>query len=203
MTIHLHQYDIPQDLLFSDFVAVDTETTGLNIKRDRLCLVQLSAGDGDAHLIQFPTPRYDAPHLKQLLVDPTVVKLFHFARFDVGVLFERLNVWCTPIYCTKIVSKLVRTYTDRHSLRELCRDLLGLDLSKAQQSSDWGAEILSIEQQKYAASDVFHLQRIREKLDFMLEREGRKDLAQECFSFLPTRIRLDLAGWADEDIFSH
>ena len=132
-----------------------------------------------------------------------MVKLFHFARFDVGVLFERLNVWCTPIYCTKIVSKLVRTYTDRHSLKELCRDLLGLELSKAQQSSDWGAETLSIEQQKYAAADVFHLQRIREKLDFMLDREGRKDLAQQCFSFLPTRIRLDLAGWSDEDIFSH
>ena len=203
MTIHLHQYDIPKNLSVSDFVALDTETTGLNVKRDRLCLVQLSAGNGDAHLIHFPTPQYDAPHLKQLLADRTVVKLLHFARFDVAVLFERLNVWCTPIYCTKIASKLVRTYTDRHSLKELCQDLLGLELSKAQQSSDWGAKILTAKQQNYAAADVCHLHQLREKLDLMLEREGRKDLAQECFSFLPTRVRLDLAGWGSEDIFTH
>ena len=203
MTIHLHQYDIPKNLSVSDFVALDTETTGLNVKRDRLCLVQLSAGNGDAHLIHFPTPRYDAPHLKQRLADRAVVKLFHFARFDVAVLFERLNVWCTPIYCTKIASKLVRTYTDRHSLKELCQDLLGLELSKTQQSSDWGAKILTAKQQNYAAADVCHLHQLREKLDLMLEREGRKDLAQECFSFLPTRVRLDLAGWGSEDIFTH
>ena len=203
MTIHLHQYDIPKNLSVSDFIAIDTETTGLNVKRDRLCLVQLSVGNGDAHLVHFPTPRYDAPRLKQLLADRAVVKLFHFARFDVAVLSERLNVWCTPIYCTKIASKLVRTYTDRHSLKELCQDLLGLDLSKAQQSSDWGAKILTAEQQKYAAADVCHLHQLREKLDLMLEREGRMDLAQECFSFLPTRVRLDLAGWGRQDIFTH
>ena len=203
MTIHVHQYDIPEGLTFSGSVAVDTETMGLNPKRDRLCLVQLSSGDGDAHLVHFPQPRYDAPYLTQLLTDQDITKIFHFARFDIAILSERLHIKCQPVYCTKIASKLARTYTDRHGLQDLCRDLLKIELSKAQQSSDWGAEILTIEQQKYAAADVFHLQRIREKLDFMLDREGRRDLAQECFSFLPTRVRLDLAGWADEDIFSH
>ena len=203
MTIHLHQYDIPDNLSFHGTVAVDTETSGLNLKRDRLCLIQLSDGNGDAHLVHFPTPRYDAPRLKRLIADDTVTKLFHFARFDIGVLSQRLNVWCTPVYCTKIASKLVRTYTDRHSLKELCRDLLGIEMTKAQQSSDWGAAILTQEQQIYAASDVLHLHQLREKLDVMLEREDRSDLAIKCFAFIQTRARLDLAGWGEDDIFAH
>ncbi len=203
MTIHLHQYDIPDNLSFHGTVAVDTETSGLNLKRDRLCLIQLSDGNGDAHLVHFPTPRYDAPRLKRLIADDTVTKLFHFARFDIAVLSQRLNVWCTPVYCTKIASKLVRTYTDRHSLKELCRDLLGIELTKAQQSSDWGAAILTQEQQIYAASDVLHLHRLREKLDVMLERDDRSDLAIKCFAFIQTRARLDLAGWGKDDIFAH
>ena len=203
MTIHLHQYDIPDNLSFHGTVAVDTETSGLNLKRDRLCLIQLSDGNGDAHLVHFPTPRYDAPRLKRLIADDTVTKLFHFARFDIAVLSQRLNVWCTPVYCTKIASKLVRTYTDRHSLKELCRDLLGIELTKDQQSSDWGAAILTQEQQIYAASDVLHLHRLREKLDVMLEREDRSDLAIKCFAFIQTRARLDLAGWREDDIFAH
>ena len=203
MTIHLHQYDIPDNLSFHGTVAVDTETSGLNLKRDRLCLIQLSDGNGDAHLVHFPTPRYDAPRLKRLIADDTVTKLFHFARFDIAVLSQRLNVWCTPVYCTKIASKLVRTYTDRHSLKELCRDLLGIEMTKAQQSSDWGAAILTQEQQIYAASDVLHLHRLREKLDVMLEREDRSDLAIKCFAFIQTRARLDLAGWGKDDIFAH
>ena len=203
MTIHLHQYDIPDNLSFHGTVAVDTETSGLNLKRDRLCLIQLSDGNGDAHLVHFPTPRYEAPRLKQLIADETVTKLFHFARFDIAVLSQRLNVWCTPVYCTKIASKLVRTYTDRHSLKELCRDLLGIELTKAQQSSDWGAAILTQEQQIYAAADVLHLHRLREKLDVMLEREDRSDLANKCFAFIQTRARLDLAGWGEDDIFAH
>ena len=203
MTIHLHQYDIPDNLSFHGTVAVDTETSGLNLKRDRLCLIQLSDGNGDAHLVHFPTPRYDAPRLKRLIADDTVTKLFHFARFDIAVLSQRLNVWCTPVYCTKIASKLVRTYTDRHSLKELCRDLLGIEMTKAQQSSDWGAAILSQEQQIYAASDVLHLHQLREKLDVMLEREDRSDLAIKCFAFIQTRARLDLAGWGEDDIFAH
>ena len=203
MTIHLHQYDIPDNLSFHGTVAVDTETSGLNLKRDRLCLIQLSDGNGDAHLVHFPTPRYDAPRLKRLIADETVTKLFHFARFDIAVLSQRLNVWCTPVYCTKIASKLVRTYTDRHSLKELCRALLGIELTKAQQSSDWGAATLTQEQQIYAASDVLHLHRLREKLDVMLERENRSDLATKCFAFIQTRARLDLAGWGADDIFAH
>ena len=203
MTIHLHQYDIPDNLSFHGTVAVDTETSGLNLKRDRLCLIQLSDGNGDAHLVHFPTPRYDAPRLKRLIADDTVTKLFHFARFDIAVLSQRLNVWCTPVYCTKIASKLVRTYTDRHSLKELCRDLLGIEMTKAQQSSDWGAAILTQEQQIYAASDVLHLHRLREQLDVMLEREDRSDLAIKCFAFIQTRARLDLAGWGKDDIFAH
>ena len=203
MTIHLHQYDIPDNLSFHGTVAVDTETSGLNLKRDRLCLIQLSDGNGDAHLVHFPTPRYDAPRLKRLIADETVTKLFHFARFDIAVLSQRLNVWCTPVYCTKIASKLVRTYTDRHSLKELCRALLSIELTKAQQSSDWGAATLTQEQQIYAASDVLHLHRLREKLDVMLERENRSDLATKCFAFIQTRTQLDLAGWGADDIFAH
>ncbi len=203
MTIHLHQYDIPDNLSFHGTVAVDTETSGLNLKRDRLCLIQLSDGNGDAHLVHFPTPRYEAPRLKRLIADETVTKLFHFARFDIAVLSQRLNVWCTPVYCTKIASKLVRTYTDRHGLKELCRDLLGIELTKAQQSSDWGKAVLTQEQQIYAAADVLHLHRLREKLDVMLEREDRSDLANKCFAFIQTRARLDLAGWGEDDIFAH
>ena len=203
MTIHLHQYDIPDNLSFHGTVAVDTETSGLNLKRDRLCLIQLSDGNGDAHLVHFPTPRYEAPRLKQLIADETVTKLFHFARFDIAVLSQRLNVQCTPVYCTKIASKLVRTYTDRHSLKELCQDLLGIELTKAQQSSDWGKAVLTQEQQIYAAADVLHLHRLREKLDVMLEREDRSDLANKCFAFIQTRARLDLAGWGEDDIFAH
>ena len=203
MTIHLHQYDIPDNLSFHGTVAVDTETSGLNLKRDRLCLIQLSDGNGDAHLVQFPTPKYEAPRLKRLIADETVTKIFHFARFDIAVLSQRLNVQCTPVYCTKIASKLVRTYTDRHSLKELCRDLLGIELTKAQQSSDWGAAILTQEQQIYAAADVLHLHRLREKLDMMLKREDRSDLANKCFAFIQTRARLDLAGWGEDDIFAH
>ena len=203
MTIHLHQYDIPDNLSFHGTVAVDTETSGLNLKRDRLCLIQLSDGNGDAHLVHFPTPRYEAPRLKRLIADETVTKIFHFARFDIAVLSQRLNVQCTPVYCTKIASKLVRTYTDRHSLKELCQDLLGIELTKAQQSSDWGTAVLTQEQQIYAAADVLHLHRLREKLDVMLEREDRSDLANKCFAFIQTRARLDLAGWGEDDIFAH
>ncbi len=203
MSIHMYQYDIPQELAFTDSVAIDTETMGLDIKRDRLCLVQLSGGNGDAHLVQFPTPKYDAPNLKHLLLDKAITKLFHFARFDTAVLSERLNVVCEPIYCTKIASKLVRTYTDRHGLKELCRELLGVELSKVQQSSDWGALTLTSDQQKYAAADVLHLHKLREKLDIMLERENRSLLAERCFAALSTRVMLDQKGWGSEDIFAH
>ncbi|MDP6353044.1 MAG: ribonuclease D [Alphaproteobacteria bacterium] len=203
MAIHLHKYDLPADLVFRDSVAVDSETTGLDLNRDRLCVLQLSGGDGDAHLVHFPTPDYDAPNLSRLFSDRALVKLFHFARFDLAVISARLNVTCAPVYCTKIASRLVRTYTDRHGLKDLCKELLGLDLSKEQQSSDWAAPELSQSQQSYAASDVLHLHRLRERLDVMLEREGRAELAAQCFSFLPTRAALDLAGWNDFDIFSH
>ena len=176
---------------------------GLDPARDRLCLAQLSAGDGTSHLVQFQDGRYEAPNLKALLVDPKVTKLFHFARFDIAVLERYLGVQCRPVYCTKTASKLVRTYTDRHGLKDLCRELIGVELSKQQQSSDWGAPELSEEQLKYAASDVLYLHRLREVLDRMLAREGRVELAQACFDFLPSRARLDLAGWSDVDIFAH
>ena len=203
MTITLHQGDIPANLSFGSSVAIDTEAMGLNNHRDRLCLVQLSAGDGDAHLVQFRPHCYDAPNLKRLLADPTVLKLFHFARFDVSILLQYLGVACAPIYCTKIASKLSRTYTDRHGLRELCRELIGVELNKQQQSSDWGAETLTQEQLSYAASDVLHLHALKAKLEIMLEREGRQSVARACFDFLPTRAALDLAGWPDSDIFAH
>ena len=199
----LHQGDLPADLDLGDLVAVDTETMGLDPARDRLCLVQLSGGDGDAHLVQLPKGRYDAPNLKKLLADPAVTKLFHFARFDIAVIRAYLGVVCTPVYCTKIASKLVRTYTDRHGLKDLCRELLGEDISKQQQSSDWGADTLTPEQLSYAAGDVLYLHALKAKLDTMLEREGRTALAAACFAFLPTRAELDLAGWGDEDIFAH
>lgn len=203
MTIHIHQGDLPGDLDLGKTIAIDTETLGLNPLRDKLCLIQLSSGDGDAHLVQLDRETYDAPRLKKLLTDPGVVKIFHFARFDVAVLSHYLGVVTAPIYCTKIASKLVRTYTDRHGLKDLCKELLNIDMSKVQQSSDWAAATLSPEQQEYAASDVLFLHQLKEKLDVMLEREGREDLALRCFDFLPTRAALDLAGWNDKDIFAH
>ncbi|HTV87805.1 MAG TPA: ribonuclease D [Stellaceae bacterium] len=203
MTHHLHQGDLPEGLLFGDAVAIDTEAMGLNPHRDRLCLVQLSRGDGDAHLVQFAAGCYNAPNLQRLLVDPAVTKLFHFARFDIAMLYRYLGVMPQPLYCTKIASRLARTFTDRHGLRDLCKDLLGVELKKEQQSSDWGAATLSDEQLRYAASDVLHLHALRARLDAMLVRERRSDLAQSCFAFLPARAMLDLAGWAEQDIFAH
>jgi ribonuclease D len=205
----LHHGDLPAGASFGASVAVDTETTGLNPHRDRLCLVQLSGGDGICHLVHFPPTRrtggaaYAAPNLRALLADERVVKLFHFARFDVGMLYRWLGVTTVPVYCTKIASRLVRTYTDRHGLKDLCRELLGVELSKEQQSSDWGAETLTAEQLQYAAGDVLWLHRLREKLDTMLQREGRRDLAHACFDFVPHRARLDLEGWAEQDIFAY
>ena len=201
--IHLHHDDLPDGLDFGDAVAVDTETMGLELVRDRLCLIQLSAGDGVCHLVQFRDRAYDAPRLTALLEDAAVTKLFHFARFDLAVLRRDLGVLCQPVYCTKIASRLTRTFTDKHSLKDLCRDLLGIDISKQMQLSDWGTAALSDEQLRYAATDVLHLHRLREVLDDMLAREGRGDLAEACFSFLPTRAALDLAGWSDVDIFAH
>lgn len=208
MPIDLHDGDLPDGLDLKagargGAVAIDTETMGLNPARDRLCLVQLSAGDGAVHLVQFRRGQYDAPNLKRLLTDPEVTKLFHFARFDVAVMQAYLGIVCQPVYCTKVASKLVRTFTDKHGLKDLCKDLLGIDLSKQQQSSDWGAEELSPEQMKYAASDVLHLHALKEKLDVMLAREQRMPLAEACFRFLPARGALDLGGWEDPDILAH
>jgi len=200
---HLHQGDLPEGLDLGAVVAIDSETMGLDPRRDRLCVVQLSAGDGDAHLVQFAPGAYDAPRLKALLTDPAVTKLFHFARFDLAMLRRHLGIVCAPVYCTKIASKLVRTYTDRHGLKDLCRELIGVDLSKQQQTSDWGAPELTPEQIAYAASDVLHLHRLRARLDGMLEREGRVALAAACFAFLPDRAALDLQGWNEPDIFAH
>ena len=202
-TIKLHKGDLPADLVFASSIAVDTETLGLKPHRDRLCLVQLSAGDGAAHLVQLAPGRYEAPRLKALLTDPSILKIFHFARFDVAVLEKFLGVQTAPIYCTKIVSKLVRTYTDRHGLKDLAGELLGLEMSKQQQSSDWGAAELTQQQLAYAASDVLHLHDIKAKLDVMLDREGRRAYADAAFRFLPIRARLDLAGYAEDDIFAH
>lgn len=203
MTITLHKGDIPANLSFGPSVAVDTEAMGLNNHRDRLCLIQLSAGDGNAHLVQFARGEYDAPNLKKLLADPGVTKIFHYARFDYAILKHYLGVSCTPLYCTKIASTLARTYTDKHNLRELCRELLGVELNKQQQSSDWGAADINDEQKLYAANDVLHLHRIKEKLDVMLTRENRRDLAQATMDFIPTRVALDLSGWPELDIFAH
>ena len=202
MTHKLYRGDLPESVGFGAAVAVDTEAMGLNPHRDRLCLVQLSAGDGDAHLVQL-TDDYAAPRLKRLLADPGVTKLFHFARFDLAMLYRYLGVMAAPIYCTKIASRLARTFADRHGLRDLCKDLLNIDLSKQQQSSDWGAGSLSDEQLRYAASDVLHLHALRSRLDAMLAREGRDGLARACFEFLPHRVLLDLEGWAEQDIFAH
>ena len=203
MTVELHQGDLPSGLDFGNAVAIDTETLGLNPLRDRLCLVQLSSGDGDAHLVQIAKRKHDAPNLKKLLADPEVLKLFHFARFDIAVLYHAFGVMADPIYCTKITSRLTRTFTDRHGLKDLCKDLIGVEISKQQQSSDWGAKTLTPEQLDYAASDVLHLHGLKEKLDEMLAREGRAELAGACFEFLQTRAKLDLGGWSEEDIFSH
>lgn len=203
MKILLHKGDLPNGLNLGSVVAIDTETLGLNPMRDRLCLAQLSAGDNVCHAVQFEPGRFDAPNLKRLLTDPAVLKLFHFARFDVAMFRHYLGVTVAPIYCTKIASKLVRTYTDRHGLKDLVRELLGVELSKEQQSSDWGAPVLSEKQLAYAANDVAYLHQLREALDRMLEREGRKALAQACFGFLPVRAELDLLGWADTDVFAH
>ncbi|MEL7049295.1 MAG: ribonuclease H-like domain-containing protein [Pseudomonadota bacterium] len=201
--IHLHRGDLPDGLDLGPVVAVDSETMGLKPHRDRLCLVQLSSGDGSAHLVQIAQGDVHAPNLTAMMADPACLKLFHFARFDVAVLQHALGVVTQPIYCTKIASKLVRTYTDRHGLKDLCSELLGLTLNKEQQSSDWGAGDLSEAQLGYAASDVFHLHALRERLDAMLAREGRTDMAQRAFDFLPTRADMDLAGFQDMDIFSH
>ena len=202
-TITLHKGDLPKSLSFGASVAIDSETLGLNPHRDRLCLVQLSAGDGTAHLVQLEKNAYAAPNLKALLQNPDILKIFHFARFDVAVLKRYLGVATSPIYCTKIASKLVRTYTDRHGLKDLTSELLGIELSKQQQSSDWAAEKLSKQQLAYAASDVLHLHALKAQLDMMLAREDRQDLAQACFEFLPKRAELDLVGFPDTDIFSH
>ncbi len=203
MTVHLHRGDLPAGLSFPDGVAVDTETMGLRLRRDPLCVVQLSAGDGDAHVVQLDRSTYDAPNLKALLSDPAVVKIFHFGRFDLSMIQLHLGVICAPVYCTKIASRLARTYTDRHGLKDLTKEVLGVDLKKEQQSSDWGADSLSDAQLAYAASDVLHLHDLRKKLNVMLEREDRLKLAEACFEFLPHRAALDLAGWAEEDIFAH
>ncbi|HKY18542.1 MAG TPA: hypothetical protein VJL82_06380 [Rhizomicrobium sp.] len=203
MKIKLHQGDLPAGLDLGPLVAIDTETLGLNPQRDRLCLAQLSAGDGVCHMVQFAAGQYGAPHLKRLLADPKVTKLFHFARFDIAMFRHYLEIECKPVYCTKIASKLVRTYTDKHGLKDLVRELLNVDLSKEQQSSDWGAKELSERQLSYAANDVAHLHQLKTALDAMLAREGRTQLAQACFDFLPARAGLDLAGWEEVDIFAH
>lgn len=203
MAIELHKGDLPAGLDFGECVAVDTETMGLNPLRDRLCLVQLSGGDGQGRIVQFASGRYHAPNLEALLTDPSVTKLFHFARFDLAVIRHYLSVSCAPVYCTKVASKLTRTSTDRHGLKDLCRELLGIELSKQQQQSDWGAPELRPEQLDYAASDVLHLHALRAKLDALLEREGRTALAARCFEFLPSRAELDLLGWDEPDIFAH
>jgi len=199
----LHDGDLPDGLDLGPVVALDSETMGLRLGRDPLCVVQLSGGNGDAHLVQLRRPHYDAPNLKRLLADPAVLKLFHFGRFDIAMFALHLEVTTAPVYCTKIASKLARTYTDRHGLKDLVRELLGIEISKAQQSSDWGQAQLTPDQIAYAASDVLHLHQIKAKLDAMLAREGRASLAQACFDFLPARAQLDLAGWEDIDVFAH
>lgn len=203
MTIRLHRGDLPDLSRYTDSVAIDTETMGLHPHRDRLCVVQMSNGDGTADVIQIPKGHTDSPNLKALLANPGITKIFHFARFDVAVLYNTFGVMPAPVYCTKIASRLSRTYTDRHGLKDLVREVLNVELSKQQQSSDWGAQSLSEAQLAYAASDVLHLHALREKLNVMLAREGRTDLAQACFEFLPARARLDLDGWEAEDIFAH
>jgi ribonuclease D len=203
MTVTLYEGDLPEGLDLGDCVAIDSETMGLIPGRDRLCLVQMSSGDGNAHIVRFRPGQYDAPRLKAMLADPKVTKLFHFGRFDIAVIRHYLGVNCSPVYCTKIASKLTRTFTDRHGLKDLCKEVLGITLNKEQQSSDWGADELSEAQLSYAASDVLHLHDLRRELDILLAREGRTELAQACFDFLPSRAALDLAGWPEVDIFAH
>ncbi|MEM6683777.1 MAG: ribonuclease H-like domain-containing protein [Pseudomonadota bacterium] len=203
MSIFFHERDLPDDFIPADAVAVDTEAMGLHPQRDRLCLIQLSNGDGDAHLVRLPQGEYDAPNLKALFANPKITKIFHYARFDVGMIKAYLGVDVAPIYCTKIASKLVRTYTDRHGLKELLRELLSVDVSKKEQSSDWGADEITQAQREYAANDVLYLHALMEGLNIRLAREGRTELAQACFDFLPTRAALDLAGWPEVDIFAH
>ena len=202
-TVKLHRNDLPLGTTFTGSVAIDTETLGLKPHRDRLCVVQISAGDGTAHLVQLDGKDWSAPRLRALLGDPAVLKIFHFARFDLAVLKRRLEVMAAPVYCTKIASKLARTYTDRHGLKDLCSELLGIELSKLQQSSDWGVEKLSDQQRHYAAADVLYLHELKARLDAMLEREGRTAMAEACFRFLPVRAAMDLAGFEDIDIFAH
>lgn len=203
MTVHAHEGDLPDGLSLGPVVAIDTETMGLKPMRDRLCVVQLSAGDGDAHVVRIAKDQTEAPNLRALLADPEVLKLYHFGRFDIAALANRFGVLSRPVWCTKIASKLVRTYTDRHGLKNLCQELIGVDISKQQQSSDWGADRLSQAQLDYAASDVLHLHKLREVLTERLIREGRLEIAERCFDFLPDRAVLDLVGWDQEDIFSH
>ena len=203
MTVHSHEGDLPDGLDLGPIVAIDCETMGLQPHRDRLCVVQLSGGDGNAHVVRIPIDATSAPNLERLLADPAVLKLFHFGRFDIAVMAHRFGVTARPVWCTKIASKLVRTYTDRHGLKDVTRELVGIELSKAQQSSDWASEELTEAQQLYAASDVLNLHAIRDQLQAMLAREGRTELAQACFDFLPTRADLDLAGWPESDIFAH
>jgi ribonuclease D len=203
MTIRLHRGDLPDLSRYTGAVAIDTETMGLDLRRDRLCVVQLSPGDGSADVVQIPPGATSAPNIQALLADPAKTKIFHFGRFDIAVLFRSFGVMPAPVYCTKIASRLVRTYTDKHGLKELVRDVLGVDLSKQQQSSDWGTGELSDAQVAYAASDVLHLHALKDRLDAMMAREGRSELAAACFRFLPDRARLDLAGWAEQDIFAH
>jgi ribonuclease D len=203
MSNYLHRGDLPATIKFTGAVAVDTEAMGLNNQRDKLCLVQLSGGDGNAHLVQLDRKSYNAPNLKALLGDVNIEKIFHFARFDVAILKHYLGVWTKPVYCTKIASRLVRTYTDSHGLKDLCQELLNVKISKQQQSSDWGADELTQDQINYAAADVLYLHEIKKSLNVMLEREGRSELARKCFDFLPSRAELDLFGWLEEDIFSH
>ncbi|WP_339741158.1 ribonuclease D [uncultured Maricaulis sp.] len=203
MTVHYHRGDLPADIDLGPLVAIDTETLGLSLTRDALCVVQLSSGDGDAHVVQLIRPEYDCPNLKALLGDPGVEKILHFARFDVAMVERSLGITLAPVFCTKIASKLCRTYTDRHGLKDVTRELVGIDMNKQQQSSDWGADELSKAQLEYAASDVLYLHQLREKLTGMLEREGRMEMAKACFDFLPMRAKLDLAGWPDTDIFAH
>ena len=203
MTNHVYKGDLPDDLGLGPVVAIDCETMGLNPKRDRLCVVQLSTGDGNAHLVQVSKGQTLAPNLSRMLEDTNVLKLFHFGRFDIAAMFEAFGALTTPVYCTKIASRLIRTYTDRHGLKNLLQELLTVDISKQQQSSDWGAKVLSKAQVEYAASDVLYLHQLRESLNKMLIREGRMEVAQSCFDFLPTRAQLDLAGWPDTDIFAH
>ena len=203
MAIHNHEGDLPAHVKFEGSVAIDTETMGLNPFRDALCVVQLSDGKGDAHVIRLKRPDYDCPNLKALVSNPRILKIFHFARFDLGMIQQWLGAPCFPVYCTKIASRLARTYTDRHGLKDVARELLSIDMDKAEQSSDWGAEELSDSQLHYAARDVLHLHALRARLDIMLAREGRTALAQACFDFLPVRAQLDLAGWPEQDIFAH